>query len=72
MQPLTVDHTGYLIVDYEAVLAPNPIVLILPSIVLLVLGIVAVALGFELYAVNKRKRKEPGENDLPRLRPISS
>jgi len=63
MRPLTVEHTGYLIADYEAVLAPNPIVLILPSIVLLVLGIVAVALGLELYAVNKRKRKEPGEND---------
>ena len=72
MRPLTFDYTGYLIPDYEAVLAPNPIVLILPSIVLLVLGMVAIALGFELYAVNKRKRKEPGENDLPRLQPISS
>ena len=72
MRPLTFDYTGYLIPDYEVVLAPNPIVLILPSIVLLVLGMVAIALGFELYAVNKRKRKEPGENDLPRLQPISS
>ena len=72
MRPLTVDHTGYLSADYEAVLAPSPLVLILPSIVLLVLGMVAVALGFELYAVNKRKPKESGENDLPRLRSISS
>lgn len=72
MRPLTVDHTGYLIADYEAVLAPSPLVLILPSIVLLVLGMVAVALGFELYAVNKRKPKECGENDLLRLRSISS
>ena len=54
---MSVNRTGYLIADYEIVLAASPLILVLPSLTILVLGLAAFTLGFERYTVNRRKHQ---------------
>jgi len=49
-----INQTGFLVLSYEPVPSPRTLILVLPSIVLLVLVIVAVPLGYELL----RKRND--------------
>lgn len=65
---VVINRTRYVILNYELIPASSPLILLLPSMVLLVLAIAAFSLGFELHLLRRRN----GHNALGKSRFVTS